>query len=297
MAVKEGAHFIPGNATELTAFQNQTTNPDYHFETLEDIINFPYGKLQRVAGDYLSAAITFIANKSTNSFLEDAGTETWWTVNRGLQRNMITTCGYDPQDAFQVFLNQVDLKDRDAIVDFHPDDPNMPHVILHQKRVKLEAPDENGKTEVIDEAAQIFITPGYLVMCKYSPLDALLIMSGVCSHIKDYANYKIVEDTERIMREGRGRTSPIHERILAHRAQFLLQVLKRNQNPQFNYFNYSPENLEEDRRMGIANIAGLLQDYPNGIRSLPGALIYKGKFAEPARKEYLKQVAETRRRR
>jgi hypothetical protein len=179
-------------------------------------------RVMNVAGDFFTAAVAFISNRSNHPVLEDIGDKTWAAVNQKLVLPVVTNntisaavqLGLPAQIALQKatanesFLQAIE-KGKKPFNALHEDfDDPEPWVFFGGSR------QSNG---AIGTTGYVLLTSDFIGKCLSQPHLALTTMAYLGSHVRDFVLHRFGTESGQII-EGRSR---------AVEAQFLLGVMTR----------------------------------------------------------------------
>ncbi len=202
MPIETAESFIPNGNDMIQAFSVVCARHVTIGKTLKEIMSHPFQEVGKVAGDYFTAGVAYLANRGHDSSIQEIGTTTWWAVNQ----RQVQTALVDDMPGTAMRLGVPPLVARTSYAN-----DEEPHVIFTAKR--------SGAQTV--ESAFVLLPPHFIVMVQNKPIEAMATMSWICSQVKDQANGRLIIDRANII-----------PRAIATEAHFLREALNRYPNLQ-----------------------------------------------------------------
>lgn len=137
-------------------------------------------------------------------------------------------------------------------------DPRMPYTAFYQSH------DNSYKRGLLA------LTPDFIQLCKDYPADALLMIAGIASHLKDYHRGRVRKDELDWAERDSTLLTPMAKRMHAHRAAFLVYAANESPNTEFKYYDQ-----QVSERKLSPSLGDLRKLYPKGVFSLPESIRYE----------------------
>ena len=235
MTIPEGERYLPKDSLPEHAFNEVILWHGKIGSSLEHVKRMPWEMVGRAANDFFTAGVAYLANRSTNPYLEEVGTTAWRAVNRKIALVGLT----DDIVSAEIQLGvprDVALHDSVPIGE--------PRVIFRDQKV--------GKT--IIGAVFVLMPTEFLVKACTKPVEALTTMAWISSQLRDLANGRLAIDGQNLTR-----------RAMATEAEFLLEVKNGNANVEL---SRTCENILKMYPKGMASLPAEMRYTGNPPMSL-----------------------------
>lgn len=195
MPVKEGERFLPSSNRMIDAFQAVERQRPRIGKTIGEVLNAPPEIISKDGSDYFSAGVAYFANRGHDAYMQEIGTVMWRILNQ--------------QDAHIAFTDNMvgTAIDLGAPTDFAQRrlaGRSEPYVLI------LEQSTQNQ----IDETAYALVPFDFLVKAKTKPVEALAMIAGIGSCLRDFANGRLEIDPENTeIRQSATQVHFLHEAI------------------------------------------------------------------------------------
>ncbi len=166
MAVEQGDIYLPQSSEMTDAFNLMDARYFLLGDTLDAIKAHPIQRLQNPAGDYFSAAVAYLANRSADPLVEEVGTIAYNSIG-SKQTEMIlshSTLGA---------LLQLGL----------PED-----FALRSLAAMPGEPIFLGYGEKSNSRGILFLEPNFIHKARTNPVEALATAVWICSQVRDLVN-------------------------------------------------------------------------------------------------------------
>lgn len=195
MPVEDGNLYLPSSQRLSDVFEVVAKTHFTIGKTMEQVSRAPWERVARATSDFFTAGVAHFANRGHDSYMQEVGKTTWWTVNQrralaALTDNMIGAV-VELGIPLEVALRQYSK-------------PGEPHVLFATTK---------GKQK--EEIAFVLMPPEFVIKAQTKPIEALATMAWICSQVRDMANGRLTVDQ-----------SNINPRAVATEAHFLHHVVE-----------------------------------------------------------------------
>jgi len=174
MSIESAKIFLPKKPTLENVFQKvATAHKDLPKEPIFS------EELGRATGDYLSAAIAYLANNGADPYMKEVGTTSWWMINQRRALTMVVN------DMVQAAILLGVPKDQAAAYFSNQDEP----YVLNAGRIV------GGR---LVTTSNVLMPLSFTSVAKENPIEALAMTAWTASQIRDAANGRMSIDPDLI---------------------------------------------------------------------------------------------------